>query len=84
MYVFAVFLNRNEVMQFITLLKRNRVISSMVSAPKGLGGSCSVAVKFFLKDIDIAKKLLYANNFKTFSNFFKLKNKNNHAVFEAI
>ena len=56
MYVFAVFLNRNEIMQFINLLKRNKVMVTMVSTPKGLGSSCSVAAKFFYKDIDIAKK----------------------------
>ena len=84
MYVFAVFLNRNEIMQFINLLKRNKVMVTMVSTPKGLGSGCSVAAKFFYKDIDIAKKILYANNFKTFSNFFKLRTKNNHAVFEVV
>lgn len=84
MYVFAVFSNRNEIMQFITLLKRNRVLVTLVSTPKGLGGSCSVAAKFFYKDIDLAKRILYANNFKTFNNFFKLRSKNNHAVFEVI
>ena len=84
MYVFAVFLNRNETMQFINMLKRNRIMVTLVSTPKGLGSSCSVSAKFLFKDIEIARKILRLGNYRTFSNFFKLRTKNNHAVFEVL
>jgi hypothetical protein len=84
MYVYAVFLNRNDTLQFINVLKRNRIVVSLASTPKGLGSSCTVAAKFYFKNIDFAKRIVKGGLFKSFSNFYQLKTKNGHAIFEVL
>lgn len=72
MYVLAVFLNRTETIRFERELKRNGVNAMVVSTPKGLGSSCSVSVKFYLKNVLKANQILLLGGYKSFNHFFKI------------
>lgn len=84
MYVLAVFLNRNETIKFERELKRHGINAMVVSTPKGLGSSCSVSVKFYLKNITRARYLLITGNYKTFNHFFKINISKNGTTYEIV
>ncbi|MBQ2864529.1 MAG: DUF3343 domain-containing protein [Clostridia bacterium] len=84
MYVLAVFLNRNETLKFERALKQKGVNAMVVSTPKGLGSSCSVSVKFYLKDVSKARYLLIVGNYKSFNHFFKINISKNGVSYEII
>ena len=84
MYVLGVFLNRNETLKFERELKRHGVNAMVVSTPKGLGSSCSISVKFYLKHIAKAKYLLITGTYVSFNNFFKINILKTGVVYEII
>lgn len=72
MYAIAVFQNRNETLRFNTQLKVLGINSMVISTPKGLGSTCSVAVKFYYKQLSRVIYALKKGNYHTFSYFFKI------------
>lgn len=57
-YIIAVFVNRNEAMQFASVLKRIGVRSKTVSTPRELSVSCGISIIFDRKHLNQAKLLL--------------------------
>ncbi len=84
MYAIAVFSSRAETIKFSSSLKSIGVNAMVITTPKGLGASCSVSVKFYLKDINRAIYLLKKGNYGTFVQFFKLCTKGNNTNYEII
>jgi hypothetical protein len=84
MYVLAVFLNRTETIRFQNELKKIGVNAAVVSTAKGLGSSCSVAVKFYLKNLSRAIVVLNKGNYKSFNNFFKIVYQKQSVRYEII
>lgn len=84
MYVIAVFSNRRDTLNFNSSLKRYGINSMVISTPKGLGSSCSVAVKFYYKAINRAIYVLKNGNYASFTHFFKILSFGNMCKYEII
>lgn len=84
MYALAVFSNRNETLKFSSSLKREGINAMVIATPKGLGSSCSVSVKFYLKEIVKANYILKTGNYSSFNYFFKITIKRNGTGYEII
>lgn len=83
-YCLAVFNNRNSTMKFSQALKQNNIYNNVINTPRGLGSSCSVSVKFDLRDIRIASYLLRKGHFTSFVNFVKVTNLGRRETYEII
>ena len=69
-YVLAVFSIRTDTIQFNRLLNKNRINSTVVETPKAASASCGISVKFALKDLPIARRILPTSGTKSFVRFF--------------
>lgn len=69
-YILAVFSVRTDTIQFNRLLTKNRVYSTVVETPKAASSSCGISVKFAVKDLPVAKRLLPASGTKSFVRFY--------------
>lgn len=84
MYVLAVFSNRNETIKFSSELRKIGVNSMVISTPKGLGSSCSISVKFYLKDLNRAIFVLRQGSYVSFNHFFRIHTLGNNSNYEII
>ena len=84
MYAIAIFSNRTETLRFNAQLKTLGVNAMVVSTPKGLGSSCSVAVKFYYKQLSRVIYALKVGNYHTFNYFFKIVNTRSGNNYEII
>lgn len=71
-YCLAVFVNRLECQMFSKKLNLIRVPNTIISTPRDLGLSCGLSVKFNLKYVTTAKKILNSINYSSFKNFYKI------------
>lgn len=83
-YCIAVFQSRTSTMLFSKNLKINNINNVIISTPKGLGSSCSISVKFLLKDFNVAYYVLKKGNFTTFTHFYKQNCNNGNNMYEVI
>ncbi len=71
-YCLAVFVNRFECQMFSKKLNSMRLPNTIISTPRELGMSCGLSVKFNLKNLILAKKVLSGMNYSSFKNFYKI------------
>ena len=71
-YCLAVFVNRVECQMFSKKLTAISIPNNIISTPRDLGMSCGLSVRFNLKQLNIAKKVLNEFNYSSFKNFYKI------------
>ena len=69
-YILAVFSVRTDTMQFNRILNKNGISSTVVETPKSASASCGISVKFALKDLNEARRLLTFSGTKSFVRFY--------------
>lgn len=60
-YIILAFKSRNDVFNFIKVLKRNNITSSIINTPRSISTSCGLSIKIFYHYYPIAIRLIKQN-----------------------
>ena len=71
--VIAVFNNRNQSMQFASMLKKMGVANKTINTPRELSVSCGISVVFSMNNIKQAEYVLKSYNFGAFVGLYRIK-----------
>jgi len=74
-YIFAAFRSRTHTLQFVDILKRNRIECYTITTPKEAGVGCGLSVKFAEYNYSAVKNILRRYNFDSFAGFFSVEHK---------
>jgi hypothetical protein len=72
MKVVGVFGNRNQTMQFASILKRMGIRNQTIDTPRELSVSCGISVIFNYDDLDRVRYILNKVRLSSFIGFFKV------------
>lgn len=68
--VYAIFQNRMLALNYFEILKKYRISAFVVNKPNELGSSCGIAIKFNVKDLQVARSALGFSRVNGFKGFF--------------
>lgn len=69
-YIIIVFASRRDSAFFLEKLQSNNIRAEMTSTPRKLNLSCGISVKTNERYINTVRRILYSNNFRSFSGIY--------------
>jgi len=83
-YIIAAFRSRTHTLQFVEILRRNRIQCTTINTPKEAGVGCGLSVKFSEDSYSVVKNILRRTSFDSFAGFFSVDHKYGRTIIKVV
>jgi hypothetical protein len=83
-YIIAAFRSRTHTLQFVEMLRRNRIECTTINTPKEAGVGCGLSVRFTENYYFSVKNILRRYNFDSFAGFFSINHKYGRTMVKVV